>query len=241
MKYLSIALLVALALGFGLAGTAMAHAKRVSSAPEAGARLDKAPAKVTVVFSEEISAKPEQSFLRVADAGGKQVAAGKLDTADLDRKTLSAALPSGLGDGVYTVTWQVLTTDDNAATRGSFSFGVNAAPGAQPANLEGEEVEADQPAATAAPTAAPTAAATARPAATAVATAAATAAATARPAATAAATVAATARPAATAVPTAGAPANLPRTGAGAPDLAALALLAALVALGCGVWIRARG
>jgi copper transport protein len=230
MKQLSIAILVALALCVGLTGAALAHAKRVSSVPEAGARLSKAPAKVTVLFTEEISAKPDQSFLRVTDARGALVAAGKLDTGDLDHKTLSATLPGSLADGVYTVSWQALTPDDNGVSHGSFSFGLNAAPGAQPADLEGEEGPADQPA-TAATTAA-TAAATTTAAATRPATAAATAAA--------ASTAAPTGTAGSTPTASAGAPAGLPRTG-GTADVSALALLAALAVLACGVWIRAKG
>jgi copper resistance protein C len=162
------ALTCALLLSLGLFGTALAHAKLVSSDPAAGSRLAAAPAKVTLVFSEEISENESESFFTVTDASGVTVGSGKLDTTDLDHKTLSGALKAGLGDGVYTVKWAAVTPDDNGHSDGSFSFGVNADPGAQPtAEPEHEDATptaaaggAGQPAATTEPAATPAATAT---------------------------------------------------------------------------------
>src|SRR6476469_7207202 len=125
-------LFFALLLSLGLLGTAQAHAKLVSSDPAAGARLTAAPSKVTLVFSEAISDKESDSNFTVTDEQGATVGTGKLDTNDLDHKTLSGALKSGLGDGLYTVKWNALTPDDNGHSEGSFTFGVNKDPGAQP-------------------------------------------------------------------------------------------------------------
>jgi LPXTG-motif cell wall-anchored protein len=155
-RRIGVALIVALVLSLGLLGVASAHAELVSSDPAAGAKLTNAPAKVTLVFSEEISDKATDSFFTVADASGAEVGKGQLDNTDLDHKTLSGTLKSGLGDGVYTVTWQTITPDDNGKSNGSFKFGVNQDPGAQPT-------------AAPEPTAAPTAAAASAAAPTAVA------------------------------------------------------------------------
>ena len=78
---------------------------------------------------------------------------------DLDHKTLSGALNSGLGDGVYTVKWNALTPDDSGHSQGSFTFGVNVNPGAQPTEApEPTEAPATATQPTAAqPTAQPTA------------------------------------------------------------------------------------
>jgi len=165
-----IALVLALLLSMALFNVASAHAKLVSSDPAAGDKLDKAPAKVTLVFSEEISATATDSFFNVSNEKGANVGTGKLDTNDLDHKTLSGTLTAGLGDGLYTVAWQTITPDDNGKSTGSFVFGVNKEPGPQPtaAPDDDEEPTAVATAGAAQPTAAasaaqPTAAAGAAP------------------------------------------------------------------------------
>ncbi len=150
------ALLIALALSLALFGVASAHAKLVSSDPAAGANLTAAPAKVTLKFSEEISDKATDSFFTVTDEKGAEVGKGTLDNTDVDHATLSGALNSGLGSGVYTVTWQTITPDDQGKSQGSFTFGVNKAPGAQPTAAAHSE---EQPTAAATGAAQPTTAA----------------------------------------------------------------------------------
>jgi copper resistance protein C len=155
-------LVLALVLSLGLLSVASAHAKLVSSDPAAGANLTAAPAKVTLVFDEEISDKEAESNFTVTDESGATVGTGKLDTTDLDHKTLSGALKTGLGDGVYTISWQAITPDDNGHSDGSFTFGVNKAPGAQPtADHEHEEEPTVAP--TSAPSTRPTSAPSAQP------------------------------------------------------------------------------
>jgi LPXTG-motif cell wall-anchored protein len=155
-------LALALVLSLGLLTVASAHAELVSSDPAAGANLTAAPSKVTLVFSEEISDKASESNFAVTDESGATVGTGKLDTTDLDHKTLSGALKGGLGDGVYTVTWQAVTPDDDGHSDGSFTFGVNKAPGAQP-TADHEHAAEPTAAPTTAPAAKPTAAPTAQP------------------------------------------------------------------------------
>src|SRR5215216_6346991 len=129
---IGVGIIVALVLSLALWSVASAHAKLVSSDPAAGAKLDKAPAKVTLVFSEEISEKADESNVMVTDEQGNEVGKGGLDNNDLDHKTQTATLKAGLGDGIYTVKWNALTPDDNGHSEGSFTFGVNKDPGAQP-------------------------------------------------------------------------------------------------------------
>jgi methionine-rich copper-binding protein CopC len=155
-------IVLALALSLLFLTVAAAHAELVSSNPAAGARLAAAPAKVTLVFSEEISDNASDSSFTVADVSGKTVGTGKLDTNDLDHKTMSGALDAGLADGVYTVAWNALTPDDNGHSEGSFTFGINADPGTQPTAEEHGDATP-----TAAATTAAVPAATTRPAATA--------------------------------------------------------------------------
>jgi methionine-rich copper-binding protein CopC len=153
---------IGLLLSLALVSVVSAHAKLVSSDPATGAKLTAAPAKITLTFSEEISAKATDSFFNVTDAQGNQVGSGTLDNTDLDHKTLSGTLNSGAGDGVYTVTWQTITTDDNGQSSGSFSFGVNKDPGAQPTAAP-EPTEAPEPTPAAGSAAQPTAAAPTTP------------------------------------------------------------------------------
>jgi LPXTG-motif cell wall-anchored protein len=156
-RRIGVAVVFALVLSLGLLTVALAHAKLVSSDPAAGANLTTAPSKVTLVFSEEISENESESSFTVTDESGTTVGTGKLDTNDLDHKTLSGSLKTGLGDGVYTVSWKTVTPDDNGHSDGSFTFGVNKDPGAQPTAAPEHEEE---------PTAAPAAAPAATPAAT---------------------------------------------------------------------------
>ena len=155
-RRISLGIVLALLLSIALFSVASAHAKLVSSDPAAGAKLTAAPAKVTLVFDEEISDKATDSFFNVTDAAGANVGTGKLDNTDLDHKTVSGALKAGLADGVYTVKWQTITADDQGKSEGSFTFGVNVDPGAQP-------TAAPEPTEVPAPTAVPAAAGAAKP------------------------------------------------------------------------------
>jgi methionine-rich copper-binding protein CopC len=149
------AVLLAVMLAFSLVGIVLAHAKLVASDPKDGAKLDRPPAKITLVFSEEIDA--QQSSFIVMNAQGATVGHGKLDTTDLDHKTLSGALDAGAGDGAYTITWVTVTTDDNGKSAGSISFTVGMAQ-AQPtttAPIVPRPAATAQPAAAVQPTVTP--------------------------------------------------------------------------------------
>ena len=115
--------LVALALVTGaLAWTwtsAQAHALLLRSNPEANATLDAAPRFVELVFSEAL----ESSFssASVLNVSGLRLDNNdaNVDPADPTRMTLTL-LP--LPDGVYTVTWKVLSAVDGHGTTGAFAF-----------------------------------------------------------------------------------------------------------------------
>lgn len=149
-RRIMIGVVLALALSLSLLGTALAHAELVSSTPAAGSKLATAPSAITLVFSEEID--EQGSSFSVMDAKQAKVGGGMLDLNDLDHKTLAGTLNAGLADGVYTVAWEVITSEDQAKESGTFTFGVNADPGAQP-TAQHDEATAT-PAAAATPTAA---------------------------------------------------------------------------------------
>ena len=152
-------IVLALIIGLGWVGGALAHAELVSSDPEDGATLAQPPAKITLVFDEEIDSA--KSGFTVTDSGGTKVGEGKLDLDDIDHKTLTSTMDSNAGDGTYTINWTAYTADDDNTEEGTITFTVGAAQ-AQPTTQPTAAAQpTTAPGATAQPTTAP--AATARP------------------------------------------------------------------------------
>ena len=102
------------------ASPAHAHALLTASEPADAASIDAAPGELTLTFSEA----PEASLSTVTllDAGGAEVDAGEPEIG-ADPASLVLDLPD-LGQGVYTVTWRVVSSVDGHPTAGAFSFGV---------------------------------------------------------------------------------------------------------------------
>lgn len=109
------------------AGPAAAHANLASSDPAADALLDQAPAEVTMSFTEPPD--PKLSLVHVLDVNGASVEAGSVREVPGHDDQLRVPLPADLADGVYTVSWRVVSEADGHATAGAFSFGINVAPG----------------------------------------------------------------------------------------------------------------
>lgn len=103
---------------------AFAHAVLVISEPAANAILEVAPKAVTIEFSEPVA--PTLSQIVVLSQGGQAVTVGALQTVGSQDTTATVSLPA-LADGIYLVSWQVLSTVDGHTTSGSFSFGVGVA------------------------------------------------------------------------------------------------------------------
>jgi copper transport protein len=112
---------------FASAPPAGAHANLASSDPADGVELAQAPAQVTMTFTEPPD--PELSKVLVLNAAGQEVQAGPA-TAGSAARSLVVPLPGHLPDGVYTVSWEVISTADGHLTTNAFSFGVGVAPGA---------------------------------------------------------------------------------------------------------------
>jgi copper transport protein len=102
------------------AGVASAHALLASSDPANGASLPKAPSEIRLTFTE--SPDPALSTILVLDSGGTKLPMGP-PTLQPPR-TLTASLPAHLPNGVYTVSWQTVSTQDGHETAGVFAFGV---------------------------------------------------------------------------------------------------------------------
>jgi LPXTG-motif cell wall-anchored protein len=137
-------IMLAALLALTLAGVASAHSNLVSSTPAAGATLATAPTKITLVFSEELSA--DGNLVTVTDAKGTQVDQGDttLDLNDPNRVTVTVSLKAGLGDGAYTVSWKNLSVDGHSE-EGTFNFSVGAAaapsaPATLPATGAGDDL-----------------------------------------------------------------------------------------------------
>lgn len=106
-----------------LAGAApvSAHAALTGSDPQQGTVVDKAPAQVSLTFSEPVAISDDA--LRVLDPKGKRVDRGDPDNPE--GTTYTVRLHSGLPDGTYTVTYQVVSADSHPVA-GAFSFSVGA-------------------------------------------------------------------------------------------------------------------
>jgi copper transport protein len=103
------------------AAPASAHAALTGSDPRQGAVVDQAPARVSLTFSESVSLGDDA--LRVLDPKGTRVDAGK--PANVSGTTYGVALHSGLPDGTYTVTYQVVSADSHPVS-GAFTFSIGA-------------------------------------------------------------------------------------------------------------------
>lgn len=108
------------------ASPAWAHANLASSDPADGAVLSTAPSQVTMTFTEPPD--PELSKVLVLDAAGQQVQASPAVAGSVPR-SLVVPLPGDLPDGVYTVSWQVVSESDGHLTANAFSFGIGVTPG----------------------------------------------------------------------------------------------------------------
>ncbi|MGY1580683.1 copper resistance CopC/CopD family protein [Streptomyces sp. MN13] len=119
----SLVLLLLAVVGALLAGAApaSAHAALTGSDPQQGAVVDKAPAQVSLTFSETVSLSDDA--LRVLDPKG-----GRVDTGEptgTGGATYSVKLKPGLPDGTYTVSYQVVSADSHPVA-GAFTFSVGA-------------------------------------------------------------------------------------------------------------------
>src|SRR5688572_19704510 len=98
-----------------------AHALLVRSTPAANAVLLQAPVQVEIFFSEPV--EEGLSSIRVFDSNNLSVDAGDVRVDPADPTRLTVTLHS-LTEGVYTVTWKVVSSIDGHQTTGSFPFAV---------------------------------------------------------------------------------------------------------------------
>ncbi|OON79303.1 hypothetical protein B1H18_14670 [Streptomyces tsukubensis] len=107
------------------AGSASAHAALVGSDPKQGAVVEQAPQRVTLTFSEKIAVSDDS--VRVLDPAGKRVDTGKLsDLSSGSKARYRVELHSGLPNGTFTVTYQVISADSHPVS-GAYTFSIGAA------------------------------------------------------------------------------------------------------------------
>ncbi|MFC7259010.1 copper resistance protein CopC [Streptomyces lutosisoli] len=103
------------------AAPASAHAALTGSDPKQGSVVDKAPAQISLTFSEKVAMN--DGSLRVLDPKGKRVDTGK--ATNPSGTTYAVKLHSGLPDGTFTVTYQVVSADSHPVS-GAFTFSIGA-------------------------------------------------------------------------------------------------------------------
>ncbi|HYH51516.1 MAG TPA: copper resistance protein CopC [Acidimicrobiia bacterium] len=129
---------MALAVVLLSAGPAAAHAVLLRTEPSPQSTVQAAPADVRLHFSESVEAA--FGAVRIFDVDGKRVDHGERTSAGGGRIVV---VPARLGEGTYTVTWRVVSTDGHLI-RGAFQFYVGA-----PSTISPVPIEADAGAGTA--------------------------------------------------------------------------------------------
>ncbi|GAB2960476.1 copper resistance CopC/CopD family protein [Saccharothrix stipae] len=109
---------------------ALAHAELAGSAPANGEHLASAPREVVLRFTEPVTLT--RDGIAVLGRSGQRV---ETAPAVAESTRVRVPLPDGLADGVYSVTWRVLSPDSHPV-HGAFVFSVGAA---QAAPLAGED------------------------------------------------------------------------------------------------------
>jgi methionine-rich copper-binding protein CopC len=110
-------------------GTAYGHATPVSYSPPANAVISmqqqgkSLPDKVVILFSER--PEPKVSYIHVTDSENRRVDNNDFKiTGQNDREATVTLDKSKLSDGVYSVSWLVLSRDDGHITKGSYVFNI---------------------------------------------------------------------------------------------------------------------
>ncbi|MEU8573965.1 copper resistance CopC/CopD family protein [Streptomyces asoensis] len=101
------------------AAPASAHAALTGSDPAQGVVVDKAPTQISLTFSETVSLNDDS--LSVLDPKGTRVDTGK--PSEVSGTTYAVQLHSGLPDGTYTVTYQVVSADSHPVA-GAYTFSI---------------------------------------------------------------------------------------------------------------------
>jgi copper transport protein len=118
-----IGVVVALTALVALAGPAAAHATLESTTPAAGAVLTSSPSQITLQFDEHVEIA--LGAVRLYDGTGREVDVGTAHHPGGTQSDVAVAVPNTLRDGVYIVSWRVVS-DDSHPVHGAFTFQMGA-------------------------------------------------------------------------------------------------------------------
>ena len=120
-RRLTVALAAVVTLASGLPDQALAHAVLQHTTPHQNSAVGTAPSSVRLDFNEPV----EASFgaVRVYDEHGERVDRGKVDHPNGTQSSVTVGVRDGLGRGVYTTTYRVVSADGHPVS-GGFAFGV---------------------------------------------------------------------------------------------------------------------
>ena len=99
---------------------AQAHVRLDHADPRVGSTVQAAPAEVRLWFTEKL--EPAFSTVRIVDANGKRVDAGRAKVDPRNRLLLSVPV-ANIGPGVYMAVWRAVSIDTHV-TEGRFTFRV---------------------------------------------------------------------------------------------------------------------
>ncbi len=102
-----------------------AHAFVTKSDPAQGQSFATQPSKIDVYFSDPIDIRYSQ--LKVLDSSGSEIQEKDQHYINNDQTALSVSLPSGLKDGIYTITTKVLDQTDGHVTENAIVFAIGQA------------------------------------------------------------------------------------------------------------------
>jgi copper transport protein len=117
------------ALVLALPQPAGAHALLAKSDPADGARLTEAPEEIMLHFTE--APELQLSDISLLDRSGAELETGEPAPVPGEEAALHVTVPD-LEQGVYTVTWRVVSRVDGHPTGGAFAFGIGVSPLQEP-------------------------------------------------------------------------------------------------------------
>ncbi|MGH3344427.1 MAG: copper resistance CopC/CopD family protein, partial [Carbonactinosporaceae bacterium] len=101
-----------------------AHAELLDTSPANGEHVDAPPSRIVLRFTEHVSPVPGAVVLR--DSDGQALGNDEARSVPGHPDRVALAMPAALGDGVYTVSWRVVSADAHPVS-GAFVFSVGTA------------------------------------------------------------------------------------------------------------------
>jgi methionine-rich copper-binding protein CopC len=120
---------LALLLAVLAARTVAAHAEYERSEPAADSVVTQAPAQLRLWFTQDLFRRQGVNRIEVYDESGQRVDQDDPVIDDDNRRLLTVTLARDLPDGVYTVRWFSLSSEDGHEGEGEFSFTVDSGGG----------------------------------------------------------------------------------------------------------------